>query len=326
MRETFKKILEAIEHNDTIVIFRHKRPDPDAIGSQGGLQHILKATYPQKDIYVVGDEVESLQFLNRMDKVEDELFQNALAIVVDTATEDRISDNRFKLAKQVIKIDHHPNDEPYGDLVWVDTSYASASEMVTELFGASKLISGASHHTENKGLIMSGEAAKLLYAGVVGDTGRFLYNNTSSRTHHIASILMSYDFAATDIFEEMYKTKENVARLNGFILQHYKKTMNGVAYFKVTKEVILTFDTDTSEAANLVNTLSGIIGNQVWVFFIEEDEEIRVRIRSKRIAIDGFAKRYSGGGHKLASGASVKSWEEANLFLSQLDELVKNYH
>jgi phosphoesterase RecJ-like protein len=117
-----EKILEAIKQYETIIIHRHVRPDPDAYGSQGGLAEILKTSFPEKSIYIVGKEEETLQFLNRLDYIPDETYKSALVIVCDTANEARIDDNRYHMGEQLIKIDHHPNEDPYGDLLWVDTS------------------------------------------------------------------------------------------------------------------------------------------------------------------------------------------------------------
>src|SRR5690625_5329257 len=71
-------IIQAIKDYDQIIIHRHVRPDPDAYGSQVGLKEMIKASFPQKEVYAVGAEDPSLDFLARMDKVEDEQFSEAL--------------------------------------------------------------------------------------------------------------------------------------------------------------------------------------------------------------------------------------------------------
>ena len=125
-----QQILEEIHQNNTIIIHRHVRPDPDAYGSQCGLAEILKASYPEKNIFVVGESEPSLEFLYKMDLVEDDVYQEALVIVCDTATQARVSDQRYKSGKRLIKIDHHPNEDKYGDLLWVDTTAGATSEMI----------------------------------------------------------------------------------------------------------------------------------------------------------------------------------------------------
>src|SRR5699024_455837 len=104
----------------------------------------------------------------KMEDISDHTYEGALVIVCDTANQARISDDRYKKGDRLIKIDHHPNEDQYGDMIWVDTSASSVSEMIYELYDEGR---------KEKGLILSEKAAFLLYAGIVGDTGRFLFNN-----------------------------------------------------------------------------------------------------------------------------------------------------
>ena len=108
-KETMQKVLQKIQQYDKIVISRHKRPDGDAIGSTKGLCGMLKLSFPQKDIRLVnGDSSNYLAFLGGEDKpVDTDFYKDALLIVIDTATEDRISNPNYKLAKEIVKIDHH---------------------------------------------------------------------------------------------------------------------------------------------------------------------------------------------------------------------------
>src|SRR3982751_3649641 len=128
------KILQSIKEYETIIIHRHVRPDPDAYGSQGGLAEVLKASFPEKTIYTVGKEEKTLHFLRRIDHITDDAYNGSLVIVCDTANEARIDDSRYKLGDKLIKIDHHPNVDQYGDLFWVDTNASSTSEMIYELY------------------------------------------------------------------------------------------------------------------------------------------------------------------------------------------------
>lgn len=304
-----EQVIEKIEEFNTIIIHRHVNPDPDALGSQGGLQYIIQESFPNKRVYVVGEEVEGLTFLNKMDEISDEVYEDALVIVCDTANTERISDKRYNLGKYLIKIDHHPNKTPYGDLEWVDTSFSSTSEMITALF--------------IKDYTISNQAARLLYAGIIGDTGRFLYSNTSSRTLYFASELSNHQFNPQEIYESLYKTTRETAKLQGYILQNFNVTEHGVASLYISKQLLSDFNVLPVEAANLVNVLSNIEGNNVWVFFIEYDDEIRVRIRSKKEEIHTIAHQFNGGGHPLASGATVQTMAEGEQLLTALDNLLE---
>ncbi|WP_226528531.1 DHH family phosphoesterase [Metabacillus niabensis] len=310
-----QQILEEIRTHDSIIIHRHVRPDPDAYGSQCGLSEILKASYPDKKIYVVGETEPSLEFLYKMDLVPDELYQDSLVIVCDTANQARVSDQRYHSGKKLIKIDHHPNDDQYGDIIWVDTSASATSEMIYELYLEGK----------DAGLRLSKKAAELLYTGIVGDTGRFLFPSTTEKTFQYASALISVGINPTPIYDELYKTKRNVAKLSGFVLQNFSLTSSGAASMKITKEMLKEYEVTPSEASQLVGILGNIEGVKAWVFFVEEETQIRVRLRAKSLVINGLAKRYNGGGHPLASGASVYSWEEANQVVQELEKLCQDH-
>lgn len=132
--DTLAEIYNAIDKYSKIIIHRHQRPDPDAIGSQVGLAEILKASFPYKEIYVVGKDIPSLDWIGTMDTVDGDDYNNALVIVVDTANAPRVDDRRFDNGSFLIKIDHHPNDEPFGDLMWVRPEASSTSEMIYDFY------------------------------------------------------------------------------------------------------------------------------------------------------------------------------------------------
>lgn len=309
------QILDAIKQYDTIIVHRHVRPDPDAYGSQGGLAEIIKESFPEKKVYAVGKEEPSLHFMRRLDQVEDEIFKGALIIVCDTANAERICDSRYALGDKLIKIDHHPNEDPYGDLLWVDTTASSCSEMIYEFYLSGK----------DKGLKISDEAARLLYAGIVGDTGRFLFPSTTEKTFSYAGELIHYKFSRTELYDSMYELKANVVKLNGYVLQNFKLHSNGVASVELTKELLKEFDVQPPEASLLVGVLGNVAGIKAWVFFIEEDDQIRVRLRSKGPVINGVARKFNGGGHPLASGASIYSWNDKEAVLKELDQVCAEY-
>lgn len=308
-------IIQEIKNYQTIIIHRHVRPDPDAYGSQGGLAEMLKVSFPEKTIYTVGEEEKSLNYLRRLDTISDETYQGALVIICDTANAERIDDTRYTLADKLIKIDHHPNEDRYGDLLWVDTNASSTSEMIYELY----------EYGKNSGLVLNDEAARLLFAGIVGDTGRFLYPSTTEKTLVYAGELVSYAFSRPQLFSQMYDVEENIIRLNGYVLQHFSILENGTGKMILTRDIMEQFGVTPAEASLLVSTLGSVKGIKAWVFFIEEEKEIRVRLRSKGPVINGIAKKYSGGGHPMAAGASIYSWGEADRVLEDLEEACANY-
>ncbi|PWW26107.1 phosphoesterase RecJ-like protein [Cytobacillus oceanisediminis] len=308
-----QKILDEIKKYKTIIIHRHVRPDPDAYGSQGGLAEILKASFPEKNIFTVGKEEETLHFMRRLDEIPDDTYNEALVIVCDTANAERICDDRYTQGDKLIKIDHHPNMDPYGDMMWVDTDASSTSELIYEfyLFG------------KDQGLKMSDEAARLLFAGIVGDTGRFLYPSTTEKTFAYAGELIHYNFSRPELFNKMYELKANIVKLKGYVLQNFEVKKYGAAIMVLKKELLEEFQALPSEASLLVSVLGDVKGIKAWVFFIEESDQIRVRFRSKGPIINEIARKYKGGGHPLAAGASIYSWDELDSVVRDLEETCK---
>ncbi len=312
-----RQIIDTIAAYETIVIHRHVRPDPDAYGSQQGLKEIILANYPEKKVFAVGEHDASLSFMAQPDHIADDIYNNALVIVTDTANQERVDDQRYTKGKMVIKIDHHPNDDAYGDLLWVDTTASSCSEMIYELYEEGKEVANWK---------LSDAAARLLFTGIVGDTGRFQFPSTTAKTFKVASELITYDFDRNQVFDGMYEMEQKLLNLQGYIYQNFVMDEHGAAYVKLTKELLAEYDAVPSEASLLVGCLGSVKGICSWVVFIEEDDQIRVRLRSKGPVINTLAKEFNGGGHPLASGATAYSWKEADRVISRLQELCKAYH
>ena len=310
--EICHQILEQIKKYDTIIIHRHMRADPDALGSQVGLKEILQYNFPEKKIKVVGYDLPTLTWLAKMDQVEDQEFEGALAIICDTANTARIDDKRYLNAETIIKIDHHPNDEEYGDLVWVDTTSSSASEMIAIFAKETKLE-------------LSDHSAYLLSAGIIGDTGRFLYPSTSAHTLSIASQLRDYDFDYAALTRHMDTISYKIARLQGYIYDNLEVDENGAARILLTYDILQHYQITDAETAAIVGAPGRIEDVSLWGIFVEQaDGHYRVRLRSKSIPINEVAKEHDGGGDPLASGANSYSLEENEIIYQKLKNLLKS--
>ena len=301
--EIFKQILHKIKEYDTIIIHRHMRPDPDALGSQVGLKKLLQVNFPEKKIKVAGKTEPTLAWMAKMDDVSDDDYKHALVIVCDTANTARIDDERYNKGDFLIKIDHHPNDDIYGDISWVDTSSSSASELIA-LFAL-----------ENK-LKLDDYSAKLLYAGIVGDTGRFLYP--------VASKLREYPFDFAALARKMDSFSYQIAKLQGYVYDHLEVDENGAARVILTQELLKANHLTDADTSAIVSAPGRIDSVELWGIFVEQENgNYRVRLRSKFIPINEVAKKHDGGGHPLASGANAYSKEEIEEVYQELKELAK---
>lgn len=310
-----EEILATIKAFDRIIIHRHQRPDPDALGSQVGLAEILRASFPEKEIYQVGGPVEGLDYLALMQTIPNDLYKGALVIVTDTANAPRVSDQRYDQGAKLIKIDHHPNDEPYGELVWVNTKASSCSEMIVSFW----------QMFQNE-LTMTQEAARLLYAGIVGDTGRFLYPATTATTLRLAAELLDYGFDAPKINRQLDQVSRSVARLSGYVYENIEIDEIGAGKVILSQELQQRFGVVDSETSAVVSLPGKIDEVMAWAIFVEQPEGYyRVRMRSKGPVINEIAKRHHGGGHPLASGANAKDLEEVAVIYQEIQAAIKEF-
>lgn len=307
------KAFDAIKNHDVIIIHRHSNPDGDAMGSQLGLKHVFKANFPDKKIYAVGDSAGRFSFMEDsvMDEISDEFYEGALAIVLDTSAKSLISDDRYTLAEQTLRIDHHIFVEDIADIDIDDTSFESCCGLVTYL-------------VREWGLEVDSKAAKALYTGIVTDSGRFYYDSTLPRTFDLASFLLSKGFNPAEIYSNLYvDTYENVRKRAEFVLS-IKFSKNNVAYSYSDKERVAKLGMEAqSVSRGFVNTMGDLKGVDAWVNFTECEQGVLCEIRSKNLNINQIAVAHGGGGHLKASGATLKDRQEAMQVLDELDALVE---
>ncbi|HPT88921.1 MAG TPA: bifunctional oligoribonuclease/PAP phosphatase NrnA [Bacilli bacterium] len=309
-----KQIFEKILEYDTIIIHRHIRPDGDCLGSTIGLREILRASFPNKKIYSVGNnDTEYLYFIGLEDQIDDSLYKDALVIIVDTATDNRIFDERYKLGKFTIKIDHHIPIQDYANINYVRTDFPATCAVICDFY-----------KTFEEHLTLPKSAALPLFVGMVTDTGRFKYRGVSGNVMRLAGMLLDYELDIEDIYARLYMKTKEIYKLQGYVYNKFKTTSHGVSYIYLSRNKQKKFKVDHHEAANLVNSLDSIKDSLIWMIFVEQpDKSIRVRLRSRFIAIDDIANQFNGGGHAQASGATVYSKREMKKLIAIADEKLR---
>ncbi len=307
-------ILDKIKTYETIIIHGHQRPDGDCYGSQFGLKDLITTSFPEKKVFVVGEKSNFVDFIGQLDTIEDHVYENALSIVVDTAVENRISDQRYKLGKEIIKIDHHIPVNDFGDIRWVDTTFPSCAQMITYFY-----------QQNDKTLKLTRQGAIALYTGIVTDTGRFRYRGVSKLTHEMAGLLIGKGVDVEEIDALLSQDTLDTIALKGFVYSNFVTTPGGFIYVKMTRETINKYNVNDEEAAAVVNLLGGIDGFPVWALIIEYPGEIRIRLRSSGPNIDQLANRYGGGGHAKASGAKLETWDQLHAFVKDTEAVIREY-
>ena len=307
----FEQALAELEKYDTVIIHRHSKPDGDALGSQIGLYHIIKDNYPTKRVYMVGDEAKRYAFMDDsiMHEIADELYDGALAFILDCGSASLICDDRYQKAAKTIRFDHHTYSEKIADIEVVQTSYESCCGLVTEF-------------ALESGLKLSSRSAKALYTGMVTDSGRFRYDSTTSNTFRLASELLKQEFSISSVYTELYADDFKFVKLRAQFVLKIQFTDYKVAYIYTTKEEFPTYESDSfTISRGMVNTMSELKGVNTWVNFTETENGILVEIRSNKYTVQPIAVKYGGGGHAKACGATVKDRETAMALLEDLNEI-----
>jgi phosphoesterase RecJ-like protein len=308
----FEQILQEIRSFDRIIIHRHYNPDGDAMGSQIGLKHILLHNFPEKEVYVVGDDAKHYSFMDdsKMDTIPDEAYNGALAIVLDTSAKKLISDDRYTLATRTARMDHHIFCETICDVEVTDTSFESCCGLVAAF-------------AKESGLKLTPVAAKSLYTGMVTDSGRFRFDSTSSKTHQMAAFLMEQPIDTGDIYRNLYADDFSRLQLRAKYILKIQFTAKNVAYIFTSKEEMAALNVDTfSISRGMVSTMSDIKGVDIWVNFTETENGILCELRSSKYNINPIAVKYGGGGHAKASGATVQTMDEVENMLRDLEQLL----
>lgn len=309
-------ILKKIKEYNTIIIHGHQRPDGDCYGAQFGLKNIIENSFPEKKVFVVGETSGFVSFVGTPDIIEDSVYDGALSIVVDTATAERISDKRYTMGKEIIKIDHHIPVNDYGDYKWVDTSYPSCAQMIAHFY---------THY--KKELTLTYEGALAMYTGILTDTGRFRFRGVSQNTHEMAGMLLTKGVDVEYVDGKLSVETLNMTRLKGYILSHFVTTEKGFIYVILKREVIESFGVTDEQAASMVSMIGGIEGYPVWAIMLEyPGDEIRIRLRSRGPVISTLANEFGGGGHAKASGCKLENWGQLDMFINRVGDYLDAFN
>lgn len=312
----YKDIFKAIESYDNIVIARHIGVDPDAMASQIALKNSIKQTFKEKKVYAIGNGTIKFNFIGKLDKAIDfNSLDKILLIVVDTPDKKRVDMEELTHYEYSIKMDHHPFIEKYCDIEYIKDDSSSASEIIYDFL-------------KNTELELNKEICEILYAGMVADTNRFLFNNSKAKTFEVVSEMISnYNIDITKVYLNLYKRPLAEVKFFGYMANSIKQTTNKVGYIKITNEVLEEYQVDAATGGNTINEFNNIEELLVWLSATEDKKNkvIRVSVRSRGPVINKLLETYGGGGHALASGVKLKNFEEVDKLIIDLDKLCKEY-
>jgi len=314
MINEYKKIYKEIKKNNKILITTHLRADGDCVGSAIGLKEIIKAVYPNKTVKATYDNLSYLSYLPKADSITDDDYKTSLIISVDNASKSRANDQRLTEVSdsRIIKIDHHPNREPFGYINLVQEEKCACAEIIFDLF---------LNFPHRK---ISSIGIEALYTGIITDSGRFKYAGVTGDTLRKVGFMYELGLDAQKILNKLDEVSFEELKFKGYVLDNMQTTEHGVLYIKINSEIRDKYNVSYDVSSNMVNALANVSGHPIWILINEyKENEIRLRVRSLDIAINQVAEKFGGGGHKNASGIVVKDYETVEKILTELDLLLK---
>lgn len=310
-------IINKIIEYPKISLFFHEVPDFDALGACFGLKSFINNKYPDKEVRIIGFDVldkdfEKNYFEFNSDHVPNEYLSESLGIILDTANELRVWTGRHKYCKELIRIDHHPQVEAFAQFEWVDAKYPATCEMVGELL-----------YEWDANFVYQNTAA-YLYAGIVTDTGRFLYLTTNASTFALTAKLLETNFDRSKINDAIYLKTFKESQFSSYVMNKvHMLSRYKFAYAILPKNCYNRFGINLR--LSMVHVLNNIKGLEVWmtVYYDNTLKAWRGSIRSKHFPINQLAEKYRGGGHKYAAGFTLRKLNE---FKHLRNDIIKYLH
>lgn len=317
MMNKFQNLINFISKNDKFLLTSHVNPDGDSIGSLLGLKHILEPYAQRIDVVLSDQTPEYLDFLEGTDEIYsgDELSSEIKdrkydsCFILDCGALDRIGAVQEFLsgAEKIINIDHHDDNDGYGDCNYVDSTVSSTGELIYNL-------------AVELGVNFQIDFGMAISTAIITDTGNFKYPNTSPETHRIIADMLELGVDTRRIVEYVYETESyNSMKLKGEVLAKIKLTaQQKVAWTKVKQSTLKRLGADWEDTEGLVNYPRNLKGVEVGVLLKEvAADRTRVSLRSRKyFPVNEFAHQFGGGGHPRAAGCTIeKSLVEAEELL-----------
>lgn len=310
----YKDLLKKINEFDKICIFRHVRPDGDAMFSALAMYQFIKDNFRNKSVKVAGSD--TYDIISKNDKISDDFINDSLAIVLDTSTIERVDDKRFINSKYIIKIDHHPGVEDFGDLNFVTTDKASCTELLAEIFFSK----------EFSKLNLSNKTCKYLYCGMLTDSMGFITTSTTANTLLLGSRLVEKGKLRIDELNK-YVFDTSIVDFNKITkIRTYLKNEDNFGYILLNNKDLKKIGLPGKIARNNIDEIAGIKEFRVWAFFTQNDDNTYDgSLRCVRgLKVNDLASKFNGGGHANAAGVNKLNIQQVEQLLHKLSILAND--
>jgi phosphoesterase RecJ-like protein len=298
--------VELVRRCNRFLVMTHVRPDGDALGSELALAAALRQYGKHARVVIASNLPPRYQFLDpdgtkieRFTAPGDGFRDCDAVIIVDTGTWNQIGDfGPFLKTLNVptMVIDHHRTQDELGGIHLVDTSAEAAGRLIYE---ASRALGGP----------LTPEIADALFLALATDTGWFRHSNTTPATFKLAEELTLAGANPNVLYDQLYEQVSlGKLKLVGLVLDRLTTAAGGqVAFARVYMADFAATGATPPDTEDLINFVRSVEGAEVALMFIEQREGgVKVSFRSRsRIDVDKIAERFGGGGHRLASGATI---------------------
>ncbi len=300
----FRNLRYVIRNAERILLFAHTRPDADTVGANVALSLHLSALGKRVDIACFDPMPD---FGNKLfpgtvfqDPGKLPLSEYDAVIASDSINRgfDRIREN-IGDQSVIVLIDHHPIEDPKGDIVIIDAKVSSASELVYDFFVSSKIR-------------FTKDIATALLLGILGDTGHLQHSSTSTDTFAAASDLIQSGAKLSKITTVAFSNnKLTTLKLWGKALARAKiNPENGMIYAAITDRDIEELGNPSTDDLYIASELLNHVPDARFslLFYQMDPETVRGSLRTephKGVDVSEIAKTLGGGGHKYASGFEV---------------------
>ena len=294
-----------VRRHQNFLLTTHVRPDGDGLGSMLALASVLRRMGKEVRLTVASTIPPRYRFLDPAGHIQrlnlpGEEFRKADAVVIlDTGTWNQLGDFGTFLRSQSSSkavIDHHLTQDDLGAVRFVDVKAEATGRLVYEAIGA-------------LGEPLDAEAATALFVAVAMDTGWFRHANAEAKTFALTADLIRAGAQPEVLYDKLFESNSlGRLRLTGLVLSRMQVTHGGkVAHTEIRRTDYEATGATPQDSEDMVNYTRSVEGVEVGLLFMEQPKGgVKVSFRS-RAAVDvaRIAEQFGGGGHRLASGATV---------------------
>jgi len=310
-------VLARIAADESFVLVTHEHPDGDALGSLVGMQGLLTALGKRSQTYISPDdlplprEYRTLPLDDLITEAPPDIADRTV-IFLDCGNIDRIAAEELRAGAYLLNIDHHHDNTRFGTINLVDPIASCTAEIVWDLMGGLQVAPDA-------------QIAEALYVGLITDTGRFMYENTTPRSHRMAAALLEAGVDVPAVYKRLYEDlPAGKLTLLGLALGHLQRYDDGeLTIATLSAADFRSAEAEDSYSEGIIDQLRALHGTKVAALVRElssgerkGQHKVSLRATDDDVDVSAIGRAQGGGGHRRAAGFTTSlDGEELVAFL-----------